>query len=111
MPYFMFQGRFSHSALKSLLAKPEDRSKAAAKLAKACGGRLHRYFTALGRHDFVSILELPDLEAATACAMAVASGGHVSGITTTRLLTPAESMAAMAKAEAAASSLPVPKGG
>src|SRR4029077_2481311 len=104
----MFQGRFSESALKSFLAKPEDRSKAAAKLAKACGGRLHRYYTALGRYDFVSILELPDLEAATACAMDVASGGHVSGIITTRLLTPGESMTAMAKAQEAAPSLPLP---
>lgn len=110
MPYFMFQGRFTHNALKSFLAKPEDRSKAAAKLAKANGGRLHRYFTALGRHDFVSILELPDLEAAAACAMDVASGGHVSGITTTRLFTPGGSMAAMAKAKTAAPSLPVPTG-
>jgi hypothetical protein len=42
--------------------------------------------------------------------MAVAAGGHVSGMTTTKLLTPAEAMKAMAMANSAAPSLPLPKG-
>jgi uncharacterized protein with GYD domain len=110
MGFFMLQGRYNQSAIKSLMAKPEDRSKAAAAIAKACGGKLHNYFMCLGEHDFMAIMEFPNVESVTACAMAVAAGGHVSGMTTTKLLTPAEAMKAMAMAGAAAPSLPLPKG-
>ena len=110
MAYYMFQGRFSAETLKRLLARPEDRSKAAAKIAKASGGRLHRYFISFGEYDFVSILELSDDDAAASCAMAVAASGVTTHMATTRLLTPAEAMASMAKAQSALPSLPLPKG-
>jgi len=106
----MFQGRFSVETLKRLLAKPEDRSKAAAKIAKACGGRLHRYYISFGEYDFVSILELPDDQATASCAMDVAAAGVVTHMATTRLLTPAEAMKSMALAQAAAPSLSLPMG-
>ena len=110
MAYYMFQGRFSAETLERLLARPEDRSKAAAKIAKANGGRLHRYFISLGEYDFVSILELPDDDAAASCAMTVAASGVTTHMATTRLLTPAEAMNSMAKAQSAAPSLPLPIG-
>ena len=87
------------------MAKPEDRSKAAAAVAKACGGKLHQYFMSLGEYDFMAVMEFHNVEAATACSMAVAAGGHVSGMTTTKLLMPAEAMKAMAIANTAAPSL------
>jgi uncharacterized protein with GYD domain len=64
----------------------------------------------LGKYDFMAIMEFPNVEAATACSMAVAAGGHVSDMTTTKLLTPEEAMKAMALANSAAPSLPLPKG-
>lgn len=110
MPFYMLQGRYTQDAIKKLMARPEDRSKAAASVAKACGGKLHDYFMSLGKYDFMAVMEFPNDEAATSCSMAVAAGGHVSGMTTTKLLTPAEAMKSMAMANAAASSLPLPKG-
>jgi uncharacterized protein with GYD domain len=110
MAFFMLQGRYTTGAIKNLMAKPEDRSKAAAAVAKACGGKLHQYYMSLGKYDFMAIMEFPNVEAVTACSMAVAAGGHVSGMTTTKLLTPAEAMKAMALANSAAPSLPLPKG-
>jgi uncharacterized protein with GYD domain len=110
MPHYMLQGRYTHDAIKKLMAKPEDRSKAAAAIAKACGGKLHDYFMSLGKYDFMAVLEFPNDEAATACSMAVAAGGHVAGIATTKLMTPAEAMKSMAMANSAAPSLPLPKG-
>jgi len=107
--YYMFQGRFSAETLKRLLSKPENRSNAAAKIAKANDGRLHRYFISFGAYDFVSILELPHDDAAASCAMAVAASGVTTHMATTRLLTPAEAIASMAKAQSAAPSLPLPK--
>jgi uncharacterized protein with GYD domain len=108
--FFMLQGRYTQGAIKNLMAKPEDRSKAAAAVAKACGGTLLQYYMSLGKYDFMAVMEFPDVEAATACSMAVAAGGHVSDMTTTKLLTPAEAMKAMALANSAAPSLPLPKG-
>jgi uncharacterized protein with GYD domain len=99
MGHYMLQGRYNHSAIKNLIGKPEDRSKAAASVAKAAGGKLHQYFMSLGDYDFVAIMEFPNDESATACSM-----------TTTKLLTPAEAMKAMAMAGSAAPSLPLPKG-
>ncbi len=110
MAFFMLQGRYTQGAIKNLISKPEDRSKAAAAVAKAAGGKLHQYYMSLGKYDFVAIMEFPNVEAATACSMAVAAGGHVSGMTTTKLLTPGEAMKAMALAGSAAPSLPLPKG-
>ena len=110
MGHYMLQGRYNQGAIKALISKPEDRSNAAASVAKAAGGKLHQYFMSLGDYDFVAIMEFPNDESATACSMAVAAGGHVSGMTTTKLLTPAEAMKAMAMAGSAAPSLPLPKG-
>jgi uncharacterized protein with GYD domain len=108
--FFMLQGRYTQGAIKNLMAKPEDRSKAAAAVAKACGGTLLQYYMSLGQYDIMAGMECPNVEAATACSMAVAAGGHVSDMTTTKLLTPEEAMKAMALANSAAPSLPLPKG-
>ena len=62
MAHYMLQGRYNQGAIKNLMAKPEDRSKAAASVAKACGGKLHDYFMSLGEHDFMAIMEFPNDE-------------------------------------------------
>jgi uncharacterized protein with GYD domain len=101
MSFYMIQGGYTAAAIKTMTAKPEDRSVAAAKLAKSLGGKLHSYFMSFGKHDFVAIVQMPDDEAAAACSMAVASAGHVSHMMTTKLMSPAEAMKAMAKAGSA----------
>jgi uncharacterized protein with GYD domain len=108
--YYMFQGCYTQSAITKMLARPEDRSKAAAWVAKAHGGKCHAYFMSLGEHDFMALMEFPNDEAATATAMAVAAAGHVTGMQTTKLLTGPESVKAMKRARAAAQSYPTPKG-
>jgi uncharacterized protein with GYD domain len=40
MPVFVSLGRYSESAIKGMLAKPEDRSAAVAKLIEQAGGKL-----------------------------------------------------------------------
>jgi len=98
MSFYMIQGGYTSEAIKNMTAKPEDRSIPAAKLVKSLGGKLHSYFVSFGKHDFVAIVDLPDDEAAAACSMTVASAGHVSHMMTTKLMTAAEAMKAMAKA-------------
>ena len=108
MSFYMLQGGYTSDATRNMTAKPEDRSVAASKLAKSLGGKLHSYFMSFGKHDFVAIVDLPDDEAAAACSMTVASAGHISHMMTTKLMTPAEAMKAMAKA--GASKITPPKG-
>jgi uncharacterized protein with GYD domain len=98
MPHYMFQGNYTADAIRSLVARPEDRSEAAGKLAKALGGKLRDYFMSFGDHDFVAIIELPDDEAAAALSFAVSSAGHITNTQTTKLLTPSEAMKAMGRA-------------
>jgi uncharacterized protein with GYD domain len=110
MSFYMVQGRYTQSAIKSLISNPEDRSKPSAALVKAAGGKLLQYFWCLGDYDFMAIVELPSDEAAVAISMAAGSVGHVTDLKTTRLMTAAEAVKAMAAAEGVAKSLPAPKG-
>jgi uncharacterized protein with GYD domain len=106
----MLQGRYTQGAIKNLINNPEDRSKAATAVVTAAGGKLLQYFMSFGKYDFVALSEFPNDESAAASSMAVGSVGHVSGLITTKLMTPAEAMKAMATAGAAAKSLSAPKG-
>lgn len=109
MPHFMFQGNYTREAIRALTSRPEDRSEPVGKLAKALGGKLRDYFMCFGAHDFVAIVELPDDEAAAAMSFSVSSAGHVDGLTTTKLITPAEAMKALGRAGGRATIKP-PKG-
>jgi uncharacterized protein with GYD domain len=111
MPFYMLQGRYTAASIKALVQKPEDRSKAAAAVVKATGGKLHNYFMSLGEYDFVVISEFPDDEGATALAMAVGAAGTATDLRTTKLLTPDTAQKAMAAAATAGKSYSAPKGG
>lgn len=98
MPHYMYQGNYTRDAIRAFTARPEDRSEAAGKLAKSLGGKLRDYFMCFGERDFIAIIELPDDEAAAAMSFGVSSPGHVTNLTTTKLLTPSEAMKAMTRA-------------
>jgi uncharacterized protein with GYD domain len=108
MAFYMIQGGYTAEAIRNMLARPEDRSDAAGKLAKTLGGKIHSYYMSFGKHDFVAIAEFPDDEAAAACSMTVSSAGHISHLLTTKLMTPKEAMKAMARA--GGTSIATPKG-
>jgi uncharacterized protein with GYD domain len=55
MPIFISQGRYSQSALKGMIAKPEDRSRAASQLVKKAGGKLLSYYLTFGEYDFLLV--------------------------------------------------------
>jgi uncharacterized protein with GYD domain len=98
MPHFMFQGNYTHAALQKMLAKPEDRSVPAGKLAKSLGGKLREFYLSFGEFDVVAIAELPDEEAAATFSLTVSGAGHITNLRTTRLLTASEAMKAMGRA-------------
>jgi uncharacterized protein with GYD domain len=100
MPIFISQGRYSHSAIKGMIAQPEDRSKAVSRLIKEAGGRLLSYYLTFGEYDFLLVAEAPNEGAMAAAVLAAASGGGVTDLRTTLVMTPADAIKAF---EAAAS--------
>ncbi len=99
MPYCMLETAYKDSAAKALIARPQDRIAAIEKAAKSLGGRLVSLYFAFGDYDVVTIVELPDNEAAAAFALSAGAAGALSKYRTTVLLEPAEAVAAMRKAK------------
>lgn len=60
MPFFITQGRFTHEALRGMLAMPEGRGEAVAKLFAATGGKLLSCFMTFGDYDLLVVSEGPD---------------------------------------------------
>ncbi len=104
MAHYLLSFSFAAETTKKLVAKPEDRRRAADKALRAVGGRLKEYFFALGPHDAVVIAEMPDNLTAAAAAMLTGSSGAFSHVQTTPLLTMAEAVKAMRKAGKASKS-------
>lgn len=98
MPIFILQGRYSRDAIKGMLAKPEDRSVAAAKLAEAVGGRMLSYYVTFGADDFIVTFEVPSAKEAAAIALAVGGSGSFSDVRTTLAMTTAEAREALVAA-------------
>jgi uncharacterized protein with GYD domain len=69
MPIYISRGRFTSDAVKGMLANPENREEAVAKLFQNVGGRL--------------IGEFQDEKAAASAILAAAAGGSLSDIETT----------------------------
>ncbi len=104
MPIFISQGRYSHNAIKGMIAKPEDRSKATSRLIKEAGGRLLSYYLTFGEYDFLLVAEAPNESAMASAVLAAASGGGVTDLRTTLAMTPADAMKAFEAAAGLAQS-------
>ena len=81
MPIYISRGRFTSDAVKGMLAKPENREEAVAKLFKSVGGRLIGWYLTFGHHDWMAIGEFA--KAAASAVLAAAAGGSLSDIETT----------------------------
>lgn len=98
MPIFIVQGRYSREALRGMLAKPEDRALAVAKLAEAAGGKMLFYYVTFGEDDFHVTFELPSAKEAAALAITVGASGGIANSRTTLAMTTAEAKEALAAA-------------
>jgi len=101
MSYYLFQGRYTAEAIRAMVNKPQDREAAARPLIEAVGGKLHHMFFCFGADDVIALIEAPNDDAMAACALAVGASGAMSGGSTTKLMTSADAMKAMAKAKTA----------
>ena len=87
MPIYISRGRFTSDAVKGMLAKPENREEAVAKLFKSVGGRLIGWYLTFGHHDWLAIGEFPDEKTAASAVLAAAAGGSLSDVETTVAMT------------------------
>jgi uncharacterized protein with GYD domain len=78
MPFYLFTGRYTSEATRGMIDKLEDRTDASGALIAEFGGRIDRYFMALGDLEFVLVAEFPSNEAAMACASVVVGSGAVA---------------------------------
>ena len=102
MPIYISRGRFTSDAIKGMLAKPENREEAVAKLFKSVGGTLIGWYLTFGHHDFLVIGEFPDERAAASAILAAAGGGSLSEIETTVAMTAKDAHATFESAAKAA---------
>ncbi len=98
MTYYITQGCYSQKSMAGMLNKPEDRSKAVAKLATAAGAKLIGYYITFGEYDFLLIMEggkgRSEVDTMAALMVAGATGG-VTNLRTTVAVSSKEGMEAM----------------
>ena len=99
MPLYLSKFSYTPETWARLIANPEDRREAAESYIESVGGKLHGFWYGFGKHDGYTLWEAPDNVSMTAVALAIGSGGALSSLETTVLLTVEETMDALGKAE------------
>jgi len=110
MPIYITQGRYTREAIKGMVARPEDRADAVARLLAKAGGRLIGHYVTFGEYDFLTIAEAPGETQMAAALLAAASGGGISDLRTTIALTSVEAKGAFAAASDLVSTFRAPGG-
>ena len=99
MPLYLSRFSYTPETWARLIAHPEDRREAARSYIESVGGRLHGFWYAFGAHDGLTLWEAPDDVSMAAVALAIGSGGAVTNLETTVLLSVEDTMAAMGAAQ------------
>ena len=96
----LYLSRFSYTpeTWARMIGNPEDRRVAAQAYIESVGGKLHGFWYAFGEHDGYTLWEAPDDVSMAAVALAIGSGGALSSLETTVLLTVDETIEALRKA-------------
>ena len=98
MPLFITYASYSHSGVKGLVNKPEDRSGAVKAVIEKAGGKIVALYNTTGSNDVVLVSEFAEGSDAVAMGMAVAASGALSRIETVRAWTPDEFKGVVEKA-------------
>ena len=97
----LYLTKFSYTAdtWARMVRNPEDRRIAATAYIESVGGKLHGFWYAFGEHDGYTLWEAADNVSMAAVALALGSGGALSSVDTTVLLTVEETIEALTKAQ------------
>ena len=99
MPLYLSRFSYTPETWARLVTNPEDRRTAARSYIESVGGQLHGFWYAFGTHDGYTLWEAPDNVSMAAIAVALKSGGAISALDTTVLLTVEETIDALRKVE------------
>jgi uncharacterized protein with GYD domain len=99
MPLYLTKFSYTPETWARMIGNPEDRRKAAQEYIESVGGKLHGFWYGFGEHDAYNLWEAPDNVSMAAVALAITSGGALSSLETTVLLTVEETLDALRKAE------------
>jgi uncharacterized protein with GYD domain len=99
MSTFIVQGRWTTDSVKGMVAHPEDRAVALAKLYEAMGGKLISYYVTFGEYDFHIVAESPSEHSALTGLIVAASSGAVTNLKTTLAFTSLEAKKAFEAAK------------
>jgi uncharacterized protein with GYD domain len=103
MPLYMYQVAYTPESWAAQLKNPQNRVDAIGRQAcEAVGGRLVGGWYCFGEYDLVIIADVPDDESMSAIALAIAAGGACKASKTTKLMTGAQGVEAMKKADTVA---------
>ena len=106
MATYLSQFSYTNEAWAALARNPTDRREGLRTLLESVGGRLIELYYSFGAHDGVLIYEAPDDQSAAAALIAAISPGHVRSISTTRLISVEDMVAALGRAGAISYSAP-----
>ena len=98
MPLYLTRFSYTPETWARLIANPEDRRAAAQSYIESVGGELHGFWYAFGTHDGYTLWEAPDNVSMAAVSVAIGSGGAVTSLDTTVLITVDEALDALRKA-------------
>jgi uncharacterized protein with GYD domain len=98
MSLYLTKFSYTPETWARLIANPEDRRAAARTYIESVGGKLHGFWYAFGTHDGYNLWEAPDNVSMAAVALALSSGGAISSLETTVLLSVDETLEALGKA-------------
>lgn len=87
MPLYLTRFSYTPETWARLAEKPEDRREAAKGYIEAVGGKLQGFWYAFGEYDAYCLWEAPDNVSMATVAIAIGSGGALSKLETTVLLT------------------------
>jgi uncharacterized protein with GYD domain len=99
VPLYLSKFSYTPETWARLVGAPEDRRKAAQSYIEAVGGKLHGFWYAFGAYDGYTLWEAPDNVSMATVALAINSGGALSSLETTVLMSVEETMEALRKVE------------
>ena len=103
MPLYMYQAAYTSDSWAAQMKNPENRVEGVGrKVCEAAGGKFVGGWLCFGEYDLIIIADVPDNESMAAIALAVGSGGAIKSSKTTALMTGAEGVTALKKADAVA---------
>ncbi|HXW44740.1 MAG TPA: GYD domain-containing protein [Streptosporangiaceae bacterium] len=99
MPLYLYQAAYTAESAAAQIKEPQDRLEAVRPFFESMGAKILAGGYPLGEYDVLAVYEAPDDTTAAALALAIAAGGATRSAKTTRLLTGAEYIESLRKAQ------------